>query len=108
MYISADLGMCGMRELYSGLRRLGMSGLERMEKTNSKWEYMSYGNMNQLWWVCFIQYVVFMLCRGQRSASIGLNSGYSIYVCSLYPGIYFSRFVWNELTVVAYTHRMAR
>ena len=40
-----------------------------------------------------IQYVVFMLCRGQRSASIGLSSGHSIYVCSLYPDIYFSRFV---------------
>ena len=46
MYISADLGMCGMRELYSGLRRLGMSGLERMEETNSKWEVMSHGDMS--------------------------------------------------------------
>ena len=40
-YASADLGMCGMRELYSGLRRLGISGLERMKKTTSGWEYMS-------------------------------------------------------------------
>ena len=41
-YASADLGMCGMRELYSGLRRLGISGLERMEKTTNGWEYMSH------------------------------------------------------------------
>ena len=58
-YVSADLGMCGMRELYSGLRRLGISGLERMEKTTSEWEYMNH-NMT-LGSVCFIQYVVLVL-----------------------------------------------
>lgn len=43
-WLSSHLGTCGMRELYSGLRRLGISGLEWMKQVTGIYveEYINF------------------------------------------------------------------